>query len=117
VKNRFKNMSIIDQDLSIEGTLNSEGSLLIRGTVKGTLTGKSVTVAEEGALLAEVVADQITIGGKVEGNIQANEELIILSTGSCSGTVVCKNLTVESGGLLNANVTYLSPGGSDTGAV
>jgi len=117
VKNRFKNMSIIDQDLSIEGTLNSEGSLLIRGTVKGTLTGKNVTVAEEGALLAEVTADQITIGGKVEGSIQANEELIILSTGSCSGTVVCKNLTVESGGLLNANVTYLSPGGSDTGAV
>lgn len=112
MKNRSKNMSIIDADLTVDGTLESQGSLVIRGHVKGTLKGRQVTVAEEGSLIAEVTAASIIIGGKVEGDVVASEDLTVLSTGSCTGTVRCKNLTVESGGMLNANVTYIQNNGS-----
>ena len=36
-----------------------------------------------------------------------NKELIILSTGKCSGKIICKNLVVEAGGFLSARVTCL----------
>lgn len=111
MKNRSKNLSIIDRDLSVDGTIISKGSLVIRGSVRGSLKGEKVVIAEEGAVYADTNVTSLTVGGTFEGEVHASEELIILSTGSCSGTVVCRNLTVESGGMLNAMVTY-----SDTGA-
>ena len=107
VKNHnSKNLSIIDRDLRIDGSISSKGNLIIRGMVEGTLDGEKVVIAEEGSVNANTKVSSLTIGGKFEGEVRATKELIILSTGSCSGSVICKNLTVESGGTLNANVTH-----------
>ncbi len=100
-----KNFSIIDKGLTIDGTISSKGRLVIKGTLKGTLAGNTVIIAEEGAVFAETKAVSMTVGGTFQGEIHVSEELIILSTGNCSGRVVCNNLVVEAGGLLNAEVT------------
>jgi cytoskeletal protein CcmA (bactofilin family) len=97
--------------LTVDGEISSMGNLVIRGKVTGSLSGEKVVIAEEGSVFAEVAVSSLTIGGVFEGEVRASKELIILSTGSCRGTVYCSNLTVESGGLLNAAVTHLS---SDT---
>lgn len=101
--------SILDRGLVFEGTLNCKGKVLIKGTVKGTLEGEFITIGEEGAVYADTTAHSMTIGGKFEGKVEAADKLIVLSTGSCDGTVVCKDLVVESGGILNAQVTRLAP--------
>jgi len=106
VKNNSQNLSIIDKGLNIDGTISSEGNLVIRGSVKGSLSGEKIVIAEEGSVFADTDVSSLTIGGIFEGEIRASEELKILSTGSCAGSVVCKNLIVETGGLLNASVTY-----------
>ena len=108
-KNTSKNLSIIDRDLRIDGSISSKGNLIIRGMVEGTLVGEKVVIAEDGSVNANTKVSSLTIGGKFEGEVRATKELIILSTGSCSGSVICKNLTVESGGILNANVTHEKP--------
>jgi len=108
VKNKSKNLSIIDKDLLLDGSISSKGSLVIRGKVQGNLVGEKVVIAEEGSVLAEVDVSSLTIGGTFEGEVRASEELIILSTGSCTGTVRCNSLTVETGGLLNASVAFIS---------
>jgi cytoskeletal protein CcmA (bactofilin family) len=107
VKRNKKNLSIIDKELLVDGTISSKGTLVIRGTVTGTLVGDIVVIAEEGSLIAHTEVSSITIGGRFEGDLTASNELIILSTGNCSGTVACKDLTVESGGRLNAKVSYV----------
>ena len=91
----------------VEGKISRKGTLVIKGTVTGTLVGDTVVIAEEGALIAQTKVSSITIGGRFEGDITASNELILLSTGNCSGTVACKDLTVESGGRLNAKVSYV----------
>jgi len=108
-KHNSKNLSIIDRDLRIDGSISSKGNLIIRGMVEGTLVGEKVVIAEDGSVNANTKVSSLTIGGKFEGEVRATKELIILSTGSCSGSVICKNLTVESGGILNANVTHEKP--------
>lgn len=108
MKNKSKNLSIIDNDLILDGNISSKGSLVIRGKVQGNLVGEQVVIAEEGSVFADAEVSSLTIGGVFEGKIRASKELIILSTGSCTGTVHCSNLTVESGGLLNAGVTFFS---------
>ena len=66
------------------------------------------------AHLGDAEVGSMTIGGIFKGEIKALKELIILSTGKCSGKIVCKNLVVEAGGFLNARVTCLVPENSNS---
>ena len=102
---KAKNISIIDEGSIVDGTFSCKGRLVIKGTVKGALLGDIVIIAKEGAVYADIKAASITIGGIFEGEIEGADELIILSTGNCSGKVTCKDLIVEAGGILNAEVT------------
>lgn len=108
VANKTKNISIIDHGLTIDGTISTTGRLIVKGTIKGTLSGDMVIIPENGAVYAEANVVSMTIGGIFEGDIKASKELIILATGKCSGKVECKNLVVESGGILNAEVTCIA---------
>ncbi len=105
-KNRI-NLSIIDRDLSIDGSLTSRGKLIIKGSLKGTIDGEIVVIAKEGKVDSDAKVSSMTIGGSFRGEISATKELIILSTGRCEGKVKCKDLIVENGGILNAEVVSM----------
>jgi cytoskeletal protein CcmA (bactofilin family) len=109
VNNSSKDFSIIDTDLTVDGTLTCSGKLIIKGTVRGKLDGETVVVAKEGSVHAECQVSSMTVGGVFEGNLSATKEMVILSTGRCSGEIVCGNLTVEARGMLNAKVSCRVP--------
>jgi cytoskeletal protein CcmA (bactofilin family) len=113
VKNISEDLSIIDKELTIDGTVSTSGRLIVKGILKGTVIGNNVVIAEEGSVYANAKVATMTIGGTFEGEIRALKKLILLSTGKCTGKVVCKDLVVEIGAILNAQVTYLS--GEDAG--
>ena len=101
-----KNLSIIDKELKIEGSISSSGKLIIKGQVTGTIEGDVVIIAEDGQVnSSSTKVSSITIGGNFKGEVIASKELIILSTGTCTGKVECRDLIVENGGILNAEVT------------
>jgi cytoskeletal protein CcmA (bactofilin family) len=104
-KDSPKKFSIIDEGFTVDGTVTGRGRLVIKGTVKGAVTGDNVVIAEEGAVYADARAKEITIGGVFDGQVEAEKALTILSTGKCSGEVKCHDLVVEAGGALNANVS------------
>jgi len=104
VKDDHKKFSIIDEGFTVDGTVTGKGRLVIKGTVKGAVTGDNVVIAEEGAVYADARANEITIGGVFDGQVEAQKALVILSTGKCSGQVKCHDLVVEAGGILNATV-------------
>jgi cytoskeletal protein CcmA (bactofilin family) len=113
VKNISEDFSIIDKELTIDGTVSTTGRLIVKGILKGTVIGKNVVITEEGSVYANAKVASMTIGGTFEGEIRALKKLILLSTGKCTGKVVCKDLVIETGAILNAQVTCLS--GEDTG--
>ena len=113
MKKMSEDFSIIDKELTIDGTVSTTGRLIVKGILKGKVIGKNVVIAEEGSVYANVKVASMTIGGTFEGEIRALKKLILLSTGKCTGKVVCKDLVIETGGILNAQVTCLS--GKDTG--
>ena len=108
MKDDEKKFSIIDEGFTVEGTVIGKGRLIIKGTVRGSVSGDDVVIAEEGAVYADAKATVMTIGGLFDGQVEVEKELIILTTGKCSGQVKCKDLVVEAGGLLNATVACLS---------
>jgi cytoskeletal protein CcmA (bactofilin family) len=113
VKNISEGFSIIDKELTIDGTVSTSGRLIVKGVLKGTVIGNNVIIAEEGSVYADAKVVSMTIGGTFEGEIRASKELILLSTGRCTGKVVCKDLVIETGAILNAQVTCLSAEDTD----
>ena len=113
MKNISENFSIIDKELTVDGTVSTSGRLIVKGILKGTVIGKNVIIAEEGSVYADAKVVSMTIGGTFEGKIRASKELILLSTGKCTGKVVCKDLVIETGAILNAQVTCLSAEDTD----
>jgi len=105
-KKNNKNLSIIDKELKIEGSISSTGKLIIKGQVDGTIKGDVVIIAEDGRVNSSSTrVSSLTIGGKFQGEVTASKELIILATGACAGKVECKDLIRENGGVLNAEVS------------
>jgi cytoskeletal protein CcmA (bactofilin family) len=113
VKNISEDLSIIDKELTVNGTVSTTGRLIVKGILKGTVTGKNLVIAEEGSVYANAKVASMTIGGTFEGEVRALKKLILLSTGKCTGKIVCKDLVIETGAILNAHVTCIS--GEDTG--
>lgn len=101
-----ENLSIIDKELKIEGSISSTGKLIIKGQVTGTIDGDIVIIAEDGMVDSSLTkVSSLTIGGNFKGEVLATKELIILATGTCAGKVECQDLIVENGGILNADVS------------
>ena len=106
MRKNTKNLSIIDKELKIDGSIESCGKLIIKGEVKGTINGDIVIIAQDGEVNSTLTkVSSLTIGGTFKGELIASKELIILSTGSCAGKVVCQDLIVENGGVLNADIS------------
>ena len=106
MRRNTKNLSIIYKELKIDGSIESCGKLIIKGQVKGTINGDVVIIAQDGEVNSNLTkVSSLTIGGSFKGELIASNELIILATGSCAGKVVCQDLIVENGGVLNADIS------------
>jgi len=102
--NSKKNISIVDRGLTIDGSVSCSGQLIVKGVVQGTLKGDDVVIAEDGAVHADATVAVMTVGGHFDGTLKVMQKLLVLSTGHCQGKIVCKDLTVEPGGILNGEI-------------
>ncbi len=105
MKKNPNDFSLIDNGLTIDGTVACSGKLIVRGCLRGKVDGENIIIAEDGLVEAELTAKSVSIGGRFEGTIKNTDELIILSTGVCTGSVTCGVLVLEPGGILNADVS------------
>lgn len=104
MKNNGNMFSIIDEGVIVDGSLVGKGNLVVKGRVKGTLTGDSVVISEAGRVTADTKVRTMTVGGCFEGRAETSGQLLILASGQCVGEIVCGDLVVEAGGRLDARV-------------
>ena len=72
MKVKSKNFSIIDKDMRVEGTLDTSGKLIVRGTVIGELRADTLLIDKGGAVQAAARVADMTIGGRFDGEIEAS---------------------------------------------
>ncbi len=95
--NSFKTLpSIVANNLKIEGTINSTGTIEIEGFIKGNIIGNCISIRENGRVEGEISANQVNIRGKFTGNIKT-KNLNIFSKAEIFGEISYQNLTVEDG--------------------
>jgi cytoskeletal protein CcmA (bactofilin family) len=93
------NVASIGSTIHVKGDITGDENLVIDGTVEGTITLKeyNLHVGKNGRLKADVFAKSIRIEGRVEGNLQAEEQVLLRASGVVRGNISSPRLTMEDG--------------------
>lgn len=103
-------VSIISNNVKIEGKLISSGNVRIDGTIDGdVIVHGNLTLGETAFINGEVKAENITVGGKVTGYVYANEKLILESKSGLEGDITAKTLVIEAGAKFNGKSYMVDP--------
>ena len=90
--------TLIGQGTTAEGTLSCQASLRIEGEYRGDIQCLAdVIVGESGIVRSNISAKDITISGKVYGDITTTGRLTIMSTGLLQGSAAVGSLIVQDG--------------------
>lgn len=102
----MEEVTIISSGVVIEGKVSSNSNVRVDGTIKGDITAQgNLTVGEHGIIQGQLTGDVISIGGKVEGTVNAKEKLILESKSLLKGDLVTKILVVEAGAIFEGKST------------
>jgi cytoskeletal protein CcmA (bactofilin family) len=105
-------MANIGKSLRVKGDVEGDEDTVIEGRVEGRVTLKNhhLTVGANGEVQGEVSGKQVTIVGRVTGNVIASERIEVRETGQINGDVICPRLLVTEGALINGAITMKSAG-------
>ncbi len=99
--------SVIAAELSIEGKIEGTGHVRIAGRFKGDVNVQGNLSIEPGAKLTGAVrANTVTIGGELEGNIDAASRVELLESGVLNGDLKAGSLTVAAGSRMRGQVEF-----------
>jgi len=96
--------TIIGEQITIDGTIHGKEDLLIEGSVKGRIEVEThhLTVGSRGQVEAEIQASNVTISGRLVGNINAAGKVEITKEADFNGEIKAKSISVEDGAYLKA---------------
>src|SRR3984893_5792640 len=96
--------SLIGEHTSFEGTLKTEGSVRLLGSIQGEIESKSTIIVEEKAHgTARLTAAHITVAGHVDGQIYCEGRVEIRPTGHVTGEINAALLIVQEGAYFDGN--------------
>jgi cytoskeletal protein CcmA (bactofilin family) len=89
-------VSVIGPDLAVTGNLETTGEVQVLGDVQGDISAKRIVVTEQGRVMGDLLADEVIVGGAVQGSIRANN-LTLRSGSHIEGDMYHRNLSIERG--------------------
>jgi len=96
----------IGRTLVIKGEISGSEALYIDGRVEGKITmpESRVTIGRNGKVDASILAREVVVMGKVNGNIECSDRVDIRSEGSVSGDISTVRISVEDGAALKGGI-------------
>jgi cytoskeletal protein CcmA (bactofilin family) len=101
---------VLDVDAAMQGTLSFKDpvNLRINGKFEGNLdTRGNLTIGSTAVINADIVGDNIIIGGRVKGKITAKERLTLLPQAFIEGHIYPAKLNIAEGAILEGHCTML----------
>ena len=93
--------TVVGPSVNVEGDFSSEGNIIVKGTVNGSVHTSKILSVESGAkIIANVRAGSALIAGEVRGNMKIKESLELASTARILGDIEVKILSVEPGAVI-----------------
>ena len=97
-RNTEKLESLIGVNSHFRGDIDTKGTLRVDGTMEGNIKADWVILGEKSLIRGDVAGRGIIVGGRVEGNLKAEEIVEIKSKGQVCGDIGTNKLTVAEGG-------------------
>ncbi len=84
--------------IQVRGNLSGSGDLVIQGRMEGHIALQShVMVEQNGIVVADVEAQELTAHGQISGNSDASERITITSTATYVGNLKAPRIVLEDG--------------------
>ena len=95
----------VDAATELEGRLRCKQTLRIDGCIKGEIEcEKTVLVGECAKVFASIEADDVTIAGRVEGDITARRKITLERSAVVVGNLTTPGIVIEEGAKLKGRI-------------
>ncbi len=101
---------VLDVDAEMQGSLafRDPVNLCINGKFEGTLdTRGNLTIGSTALVKADIIGDNIIVGGQVRGKITAKERLTLLPQAVVEGNIYPARLNIAEGAILEGQCSML----------
>lgn len=88
--------TIIGEDLTITGNVVTKGEIQVDGEIQGDVHCGSIVVGEKAAITGGIVADEVTVRGRVTGSIRGFR-VSLQSNSHVEGDIFHQSLAIEQG--------------------
>lgn len=96
---------IIGENIRIQGTIEGDEDLVIRGRVQGTVRLQGALIVEAGAwLVGDAHVTEAQIHGTVRGNVTARDGIELSRTGRMLGDALAPRVTIAAGAAFRGRV-------------
>lgn len=91
--------TLIGPTANFKGTVQSDGGLRVDGVFEGNIQiAGNLIIGETGKVIAEVVAQNVSVAGALKGTVKAQGRLEILSSGRVWGDISVASFLIDEGG-------------------
>jgi cytoskeletal protein CcmA (bactofilin family) len=105
-KNDSQLNSVIGEGSIFKGKFYINGSLQVDGRFEGEIKTKDqLIVGELGKIKTDIIAKRVVVGGTVIGNIEAEEEISLLSSGRVLGNIKAPKVHIEEGVVVQGEIS------------
>lgn len=109
--------TIIGPGAVFNGNLSAPQTIRIDGTLGGDCICKgNLILGKDGIIKGNIEAQDVSLSGKVTGDVKANGKLELFSTAKLTGDVTAKSLIVDENACFDGRCTMTTPASGSSGA-
>ncbi len=97
--------TIIGETIEIEGEIEGNEDLVVRGIVHGKIISrKNLTIESFGRVEAEIDTRNLDVSGQLVGRVQASEKVEIQKEGRMTGDIDAPRVVIADGAKFRGNI-------------
>lgn len=98
--------AVIGPSITVKGDVSGGEDLVIQGAVHGTvkLVQNNVTIGASGKVKADVHGKMVVVEGEVEGDLRAQEQIILRHTARVEGSICAPRVALEDGAVFRGGI-------------
>jgi cytoskeletal protein CcmA (bactofilin family) len=94
--------TVVGTSVKLRGNLKSDGNVKVEGNLTGEIKAKGdVLISQTSDVKAKISAQNVTVAGIVNGNIDTKEKLEITESGKVFGDVTSNVLVIKEGAIFS----------------
>ncbi len=105
-KNAVKELNLIGSGTTIEGKIRTQGNIRVDGKMVGELhAAENVAVGLTGEIEGNINGRNVTVGGKIRGNIIAVDKLVFEGKAVVRGDIRAARLVIDEGAVFDGKAS------------